>query len=147
VAARFHFTAGHARALQFDEHKRVSFEPLEELAPQLQQEHPLPDAIEVDLWRKDNTTPLSLSLSNGDGVPRSVVIARRTADTDPPVVISITNLCAQRGSAGADDREFAAYYDLMEQPPAPRHRLVPRAAPAPAEGAKADCAGVATVEF
>ena len=147
VAARFHFTAGRALAVQFDAGKRVSFEPMDERAPQGPHKDPLPDAVEIDLFRQDNTTPLSLTLVGRDGAERSIVVARRTADSDPPVVIGITNLCVHRGSTRLDDREFAAYYDLMEAPPASRERLVPYAAATPMEGARADCTGVAGGDF
>jgi hypothetical protein len=144
VAARFRLTGGHVRVVQFEEDKRVCFEPLEEMTPQGPHDRYLPDAVEVDLMRGDNTTPLSMTLvSSRDGAKRSIVVARPTADGDPPVVISITNLCTHRGHHGLDDREFAAYYDLMQEPKASRERLIPHAATAPVEGARSDCAGLA----
>jgi hypothetical protein len=148
VTARFHILTGAVRAFQFDPLKRVSFEPLEELAAQTAQTKPLPDAIEVDLHSEDTLTPICFSLrSQRESTLRSIVVPRPNSDADPPVTISITNLCSQRGGSSTDDREFAAYYDLMTNPPPARKRLVPHTTATPSEGAKADCTGLATVGF
>jgi hypothetical protein len=49
----------------------------------------------------------------------------------PAVVLSFSNLCT-RSSAGVYDTEFAAFYDILEDPPAKTTRKIPKLATAPA---------------
>jgi hypothetical protein len=149
VSSRFRLASGLVRAVQFEEGKRVRFDPLEEEAPQGAPDAKLPDAVEIDLKASARTTPLTITVtSHRDGRRRSIVVPAPAVDVQSggePVVISITNLCAARAPVTGDDREFAAYYDVMTEPHHPRHRLVPFTTAA--LGGRNDCTGVAKAEF
>jgi hypothetical protein len=57
----------------------------------------------------------------------------------PSPCVTISNLCVEGGSD--EDREFAAYYDVLKEPPHPLERLVPYSIEHRQLGAKADCGG------
>lgn len=142
VACRFRIAAGSLTPVYFDQLKRVAFAPYGEVQPKpTEPSVPLPDAVEVGI-ATDGVLPLQLT-RHGDGVASSIIILPALHDAESPVVVTITNLCTRPGAD--DDREFAAYYDLLSQPAQARRRLVPFNVAGPQMGRHADCTGIATL--
>jgi hypothetical protein len=144
IASRLFVSSGALMPVFFDPNKRVAFEPYGETQPQLPDKGvPLPDAVDLAITTDG---PLTLRLTrHADEAASSVAILPARSAADSPVVVTVTNLCTRSGSD--DDREFAAYYDLLSSPVQARRRRVPFNVAGPQMGRHADCTGIATVGY
>jgi hypothetical protein len=142
VSARVNFTTGTFGWEQFDLPKRVSFEPLITQEPKGPFLAMLPDLVNVDLKGTMNA-PFAISLRRrSDGTKGSIVVVPSDVD---PLVITVSNVCSR--PSHEDDREFAAYYDVLHDPKQCLERLIPFVSRERTMGARTDCTGVAQASY
>jgi hypothetical protein len=138
--SRFTLTAGQFRAIQFDPNKKVTFEPFGQDGPRDTPHKPLPDVVDVEL---ELNGPLYLDLERRSDGSRSSIGITPSRRPRERLVITVSNLCPRPGSTF--DREFAALYEIFDNPPPLRERLIPYESEAPEEGRHADCTSFAAV--
>lgn len=142
VSARFRFSTGEFSWEQFDAQKRVSFEPLITQAPKGPFGDMLPDLVNVDL-KASGQAPFGIALRRrGDGTKGSIVLIPSEAG---PLVVTVSNVCPRPNHE--DDREFAAYYDVLQDAAQCLQRAVPFVSRAPTMGARTDCNGIARAGY
>src|SRR5687767_5532814 len=143
VSGRFTFLAGSFTCYKFAAAKRVSFEPLHHEKPDAEPVTELADVVDVDLEIQQE---VSLQLRrHSDGAVSTIVIRPLLAsDRFAPVVI-ISNLCTRESRL--HDPEFAAYYDLLVDPPQGRDRLIPYEKVTPVHGGDSACTGCGTTFY
>ena len=59
--------------------------------------------------------------------------------------MTVSNVCPR--PSHEDDREFAAYYDLLDDPKQCLERAVPFVTREPVMGARTDCTGIAKASY
>jgi hypothetical protein len=143
VAFRVFFANGDFTPRKLDFAKKASFEPLGHGEPYEVPTEDVPDVIDIEV-KVDG--PLYLNLRRHvDGAPSSIAITPAESPSLEPLVVTVTNLCTEQGSEY--DREFAAYYDVLQEPPHPRARLIPYGSPTRQEGADSACTNCSTVNY
>jgi hypothetical protein len=143
VTSRFSFSSGAFTASAFDAQKKVSFEPLGQGEPQKPPTVTVTDAVDVDVIADG---PLYLTVEEREhGTRSSIVLTPPEAPRLAPVVAVFSNLCTRPGSNY--DREFAAFYDVLMNPPRPRSRLIPYGHDGSVESADGDCSGNSTLTY
>jgi hypothetical protein len=105
----------------------------------------LADMVEIRMDLVDNE--VELEVEKGFNLPPQIKISRRKelpARTPKEMLLTFSNLCVHSG--GLIDTEFAAFYELLVDPPEVSDRLIPSArAPKPARPLGGDCFLAATV--
>jgi hypothetical protein len=110
VNSRFSFATGAFGWEQFDPVMRVSFEPLITQTPKGPFRDHLPDVVNVDVMATGDA-PFGIALRRrSDGMKGSIVLIPAAG----PLVVTVSNVCPR--PSHEDDREFAAYYDLLDHP-------------------------------
>jgi hypothetical protein len=141
VTSRFSFATGAFGWEQFDPVKRVSFEPLITQTPKGPFRDNLPDVVNVDL-KATGHAPFGIALRRrSDGMKGSIVLIPSSG----PLVVTVSNVCPR--PSHEDDREFAAYYDLLDDPKQCLERAVPFVTRERVMGARTDCTGVARAGY
>jgi len=84
----------------------------------------LPDGV---LATFDITGPAILKIRGFKGTSsRTIQLVESAKAPEDPIICSITNTCGEQETPGVKDAEYAAFYDLLGEPPHILKRIVPR---------------------
>ena len=85
---------------------------------------PLPDGA-LATFEIPGHDPI-LKIRGFGGTLRTIHLKTSDKAKGDPIICSITNTCGEQETAGVKDKEYAAFYDLLQSPPDLLERVVPR---------------------